>query len=83
MIYAFAELTSEIMSEDKFDSSDLDTALFSGDLETLAKKGIRDSILKSTKVLHCDNNCKPCRYQHVAPGICIPKQKDGERCEEQ
>ncbi len=82
-IYSFAELTSEIMREDKFDTSDLDNALFTGDLETLARKGIRDSILKSKKVFHCDNNCKLCRYQKVAPGICTPKKKDGEKCEEQ
>lgn len=79
LIYSYAELSSEIIGEDNFDSSDLDAALFSGDLETLGQKGIRDSMLKSTKLFYCDNNCELCRYQKFAPGNCTPKQKDGEK----
>jgi hypothetical protein len=46
--YALAEFSSEVMGEDKFDSLDLDNALFSGDLKTMAKKS-GEFLLKSAK----------------------------------
>lgn len=77
MVYALAEMTSEIMGEDHFDSSDLDRALFAGDLNTFASIA-GSMVYASSKPIKCDSNCESCNYQRL-PGftrICMPKRKE-------
>jgi hypothetical protein len=80
MFYALAEMASEIMGEDHFDSSHLDRALVAGDLSTFAKiTGLM--FLYASKPTKCDSNCESCKYQRL-PGstrFCMPKRKDGQK----
>ncbi len=79
MMYSMAEMAYEILGEDHFDSSDLDNALFAGDIRTLSRLV---NIMSSATAKPCvrDSNCESCNYIKV-PGtrMCIPKRKEGEK----
>lgn len=77
MVYALAEMASEIMGEDHFDSSDLDRALVAGDLNTFASVA-GNMVYASNKPIRCDLNCESCKYEKL-PGftrICTTKRKE-------
>lgn len=82
--YAFAELTSEILGENQFDTQDLDQAFFSADIGELAKRGIIKR-LKSSKQFECNSDCESCKYEPISSdrafglgNLCKPKHKEGE-----
>jgi hypothetical protein len=79
--YAGAELASETMEEDHFECSDLDKALFAGDIQTLYElAGMK--VLATGKPCTRNNNCKSCEYVRIPdsnPKMCIPKRKDGKK----
>lgn len=80
MVYEMAEMASEIMGEDHFDSSDLDRALVARDLNTFASISGK-MVYASSKPIKCDLNCESCNYRKL-PGfttICTPKRKEEEQ----
>ena len=80
MLYASAEMASEILGEDHFDSSDLDNALFAGDIRTLSRL-VNIITLATTKPCKRNSDCESCDYVKVPgiTGMCIPKRKEGEK----
>jgi len=79
-VYSMAEMASEILGEDHFDSYDLDNALFSGDMRFFAL--IVAKMFRATaKPCNNNNNCDSCDYVKLPglKGICIPKRKEGSK----
>lgn len=80
MIYVIAETTCEILNE-HFTSAGLDSALASGDLDTLARIGGL-GILATSKPANCNGDCESCKYMRI-PGftkLCMPKpRKEGDK----
>jgi len=77
MTYAMAELASELLHEDHFDSRDLDNALFTGDTRTfMAIAAMMFSA--TTKPCHNNNNCDSCDYVKLpwTKGLCMSKLKE-------
>ena len=78
MIYEIAEMTCEILDE-HFISTGLDSALTTGDLDTLARIGGL-GLLAASKPSNCNGDCESCKYMRV-PGSttwCMPRpQKEG------
>jgi len=76
-IYALAEMTSEIMDEDHFNTADLDASLISQDLNSFASKA-GCFVRQSAKEHKCDLNCESCKYEKSGIGnLCHPKRKEG------
>jgi len=79
-IYEMAEMTSQILGEDHFDSYDLDNALFAADMRALDQIAAR-TFLATTKPCHNNNDCDSCDYVKL-PGfkrICVPKRKEASK----
>ena len=77
-MYAMAEMATEILGEDHFDSYDLDTALLACDFPALGQ--IADRMFWATaKPCHNNNNCDSCDYVKLPwrKGVCIRKRKEG------
>ncbi len=80
MMYSGAEMASEILGEGHFDSSDLDNALFAGDIKILSTL-VGKMIWATSKPCKWNGKCESCDYVKV-PGIarmCIPKRKEGAK----
>jgi len=77
MAYSMAEMASEILREDHFDSYDLDNALFSGDIRLFFLIAAK---MHWATAKPCEDNtkCDSCDYIKVPnlKGICIPKRKE-------
>ena len=75
--YAMAEMASEILGEDHFDSYDLDNALLSGDIRLFFLIAAK---MRWATAKPCDDNtkCDSCDYVKLPglKGICIPKRKE-------
>jgi hypothetical protein len=84
-MYSMAEMASEILGEEEFDSADLDRALFAGDLETLSMHAA-NAYYSSLSPTNCDNNCDSCKRGLIPIFInpkngaksCIPKYKEAK-----
>jgi len=77
MTYSMAEMASEILREDHFDSYDLDNALFSGDIRLFFLIAAKMH-WATAKPCEDNTNCDSCDYVKVPglKGICIPKRKE-------
>ena len=80
LVYMIAEMTCEILNE-HFISTGLDSALASGDLDTLSRiYGL--SLMASSKPTNCNYDCESCKYMRV-PGFtkfCMPRpRKEGDK----
>lgn len=78
--YSMAEMASEILGEDHFDSHDLDNALFAGDSRAFMRIAVK-MFWATAKPCKNNNNCDSCDYAKVPgiTGICIPKRKEGSK----
>jgi len=78
--YSMAEMASEMLGDDNFDSSDLDKALFSGDIRTLT---IIAGVMSLMTSKPCKNNgdCESCDYMKIPgiPGLCMPRRKENNK----
>ena len=78
--YSMAEMASEILGEDHFDSHDLDDALFAGDIRAFMLIAAK-MFWATAKPCKNNNNCDSCDYIKVPGtiGICMPKRKEGSK----
>ena len=78
--YAMAEMASEILGQDHFDSQDLDIALFAGDTRSFMRITL-SMYLATTKPCRTPDNCDSCDYMKLPalPGTCIPRRKEAPK----
>ena len=78
--YAMAEMASEILGQERFDSHDLDSALFAGDTRSFMRIALR-ICAATAKPCRTPHNCDSCDYMKLPdlPGTCIPKRKEASK----